>query len=138
MQCAVAALSVLAAATVAVGDDGSTDKLARIVRTPLITSRFPSPRTVAEARGVTIRFTPLQQTGRHIHPIPVIGYVVSGEVVLQVQGSAPQTIKAGEAFYEPADTLIERFDNPSRTEGATFVAIYLMGPGDTEVIRPAP
>lgn len=37
----------------------------------------------------------------HLHPCPVFGYVVSGNLLFQIDGQASQYMKAGDVFYEP-------------------------------------
>lgn len=64
-------------------------------------------------------------TGYHLHPCPVIGYIISGTVFFQEEGKDGVVLKAGSAFYEPKDKPIVRFDNMSTTEPLVFVAMYL-------------
>jgi hypothetical protein len=64
----------------------------------------------------------------------VLGYIVAGTAVYQVEGQTEQTLPAGSAFYEAADTVIANFGNASDTEAMTFVAFYLLD-GDQELIR---
>ena len=73
-----------------------------------------------------IKFSPDQKTGRHKHPCPVVGYIVEGTALLQIEGQPLQELPAGSAFYEPADTVIARFDNASSLSPLTFVAYYLL------------
>jgi len=73
-----------------------------------------------------IEFAPGQQTGRHLHPSPVVGYIAEGAALLQVEGHAPQSLPLGSAFYEPAETVIARFDNASQTKPLKFIAYYLL------------
>jgi len=82
-----------------------------------------------------IELEPGQPTGRHVHPVPVVGYVVAGQIHFQVEGEPPRRLRAGEAFYEPAGATILHFDNASPTQPATFVALYLAGQDEHEVIR---
>jgi hypothetical protein len=42
-------------------------------------------------------------------------------------------LKAGDAFFEPANTKILHFD--AQEHGATFIAYYLLGAGETELIK---
>jgi hypothetical protein len=63
-----------------------------------------------------IAFAPSHKTDLHKHPCPVIGFVVEGTVVLEVQGQSAQQLPAGSSFYEPADTVIVGFDNASSHE----------------------
>lgn len=46
-----------------------------------------------------------------------------------------KTLKAGDAFFEPANTKILHFDNASAIEPMTFIAFYLLGKGEDELIR---
>jgi quercetin dioxygenase-like cupin family protein len=62
---------------------------------------------------------------RHLHPSPVIGYVVKGKVLFQIEGEEKKILKEGDAFYEPRNKRILHFDNLSSNEPLTFVAIYL-------------
>jgi quercetin dioxygenase-like cupin family protein len=93
-----------------------------------------------EKRNVTtvdvreIQLKPGQQSGRHLHPCTVVGYIVSGTAVCQIEGEAMKTLPAGSAFYEPADTVIANFGNASVSKPMTFVAFYLLD-GEQELIR---
>ena len=81
-----------------------------------------------------IRLQPGQQSGRHLHPCPVLGYIVEGAAVYQIEGETSQTLPVGSAFYEPADTNIANFGNASDSEPMTFVAFYLLN-GEQDLIR---
>jgi quercetin dioxygenase-like cupin family protein len=82
-----------------------------------------------------IDLAPGVQTGLHLHPGPVVGYVVKGEITFQIEGQPAQVLRAGDAFYEPANTRILHFDNASPTNEARFVAVYLLGQEEQELIR---
>lgn len=112
--------------------------MSKVVRIPLLTEQLPETKTVGTVRGVRIDFQPGQRTGRHQHPIPTMGIVLSGAVAFQLEGKPRRVIRAGEAFFEPANATVLHFDNASDTEPASFVGFYLLGPGETEIIRPAP
>ena len=62
----------------------------------------------------------------HLHPCPVVGHIVSGTLLFQIEGEKPQLIKAGEAFYEPKNKPILHFDNASDSEFLVFIAYYLI------------
>jgi quercetin dioxygenase-like cupin family protein len=81
-----------------------------------------------------IQFQPDQKTGRHFHPCAVVGYIVAGAALFQIEGQPEQTLAAGSAFYEPADAVIARFDNASITEPMKFIACYLLD-GAQDLIR---
>jgi quercetin dioxygenase-like cupin family protein len=81
-----------------------------------------------------IHFEPGQQTGRHLHPCHVFGYIVQGTARFVIEGQPAQQLPAGSAFHEPAETVIADFSNASDSEPMTFVAFYLLN-GDQELIK---
>lgn len=93
--------------------------------------------TIATVDVREITFKPSQKTGLPRHPCPVISYVVEGTIRFQVQGQKERTVHAGEICYEPANTIIERFDNASDRVPATFVPYYLLN-GQKELIEMLP
>jgi quercetin dioxygenase-like cupin family protein len=107
-----------------------------IVRKKILLAQFPV-RNVSSVDVREINFSPNQKTGRHQHPIPVMGYIVSGTVLFEVEGQPLKILHAGDAFYEPANTTIAHFDNQSGTEPLKFVAYYLLN-GETELIKMLP
>ena len=72
--------------------------------------------------------------GKHLHPCPVVGYIVSGNVLFQEEGEEQKTLKAGDAFYEPKNKTILHFDNASTGEPLVFIAFYLKK-GNEELIK---
>lgn len=62
----------------------------------------------------------------HLHPCPVIGHIVSGTLLFQIEGEKPQLIKVGEAFNEPKNKPILHFDNALDSEPLVFMAYYLV------------
>ncbi len=70
-----------------------------------------------------IVFKPGQHTGLHRHPCPVISYIVEGTILFQVKGQGLQTLHAGEICYEPANTIIERFDASDEGPRNSFLTI---------------
>ncbi|WP_343556444.1 cupin domain-containing protein [Sphingobacterium sp.] len=66
-----------------------------------------------------------QETPKHFHPCPVIGIIISGEIIFEIAGQEPKILKSGETFYEPKNTFILKFNNNSKTSEARFIAIYL-------------
>ena len=88
--------------------------------------------TSADVRG--IRLQPGQRSGRHLHPCAVLGYIVEGTAIYQIEGELEQILPAGSAFHEPAGAIIADFGNASDSESMTFVAFYLLN-GDQELIQ---
>ena len=110
---------------------------APLQRTPIASHTLPGI-TVDHVPVVRLDFKPGQPTGRHVHPMPVIGYVLEGAFVVKVEGRPEQRFTAGQSILEPANVTIERFDNASTTQPAVLIAHYLAGPGQTELIHLLP
>jgi mannose-6-phosphate isomerase-like protein (cupin superfamily) len=81
-----------------------------------------------------LRFAPGQATGVHSHPGHVVGYIVEGTAILEVEGQPEQRLGTGAAFHEPAGARILRFDNASAEHPLRFIAIYLLS-GDQPLIE---
>ena len=107
-------------------------------RTPISTHHISPDKKVTSVSVVRIDYKPAQRTGRHIHPMPVIGYVLEGSFVVKVSGGSETHYTVGQSIYEPADTVIERFDNDSSTKPSVLIGHYLAGPGQTELVRLLP
>ena len=105
-------------------------------RTDLLTAKLNS-KTVSSVKVVQIEFGGGQKGAYHKHPCPVIGYIVEGTCLLQVEGEPIQILKAGDAFFEPAEKPITHFDNYSETEPLKFIAYYLLD-GEKELIELLP
>ena len=79
--------------------------------------------SVVEIKEVTM--LPGQAAPKHLHPCPVVGVVLSGSVLFQIEGRESQLLKEGDAFYEPRNATILHFDNASTESPLVFVAFYL-------------
>jgi quercetin dioxygenase-like cupin family protein len=111
---------------------------AALKRTPIAVHSLVPVQTVERVPVVRLDFQPGQLTGRHFHPMPVIGYVLEGEFIVKAEGQPEQHFSAGQSILEPANVTIERFDNASATAPAVLIAHYLAGPGQTELIHLLP
>lgn len=81
-------------------------------------------REAITARG---EFQPGAVVPRHSHPGEEIGYVVEGELTLEIDGKPAQKLKAGEAFFIPAGT-VHSAKNAGKA-GAAVVSTYLVEKG---------
>jgi quercetin dioxygenase-like cupin family protein len=50
-------------------------------------------------------FEPGGAIGRHTHPGEELSVVLEGQLLLEVDGQAPRTVKAGESFFIPAGVI---------------------------------
>ena len=111
---------------------------ADIVRVPLLDAALEARPEIGHVRSARIELAPGQETGRHRHPCDVVGYVAAGTIRFQVDGDGERTLCAGDAFHEPAGAPIAHFDNASKDEPATFIAFYLLPPGEDSLIEMLP
>jgi len=75
-----------------------------------------------------IRIVPGHAAGLHVHNGPVVGSIVEGSVVFQIDGSPPSVLEPGDVFFEPDGTRIARFD--AGEDGVTFLAYFLLAAGE--------
>ncbi len=73
-----------------------------------------------QVRRITME--PGVAAGPHVHNGPVFGNIVAGSVVYQIKGEPESLLRAGDVFYEPADTVISRFD--ATDEGVVFFGYF--------------
>jgi len=82
-------------------------------------------------------FEPGQAGLPHRHAGPIFGYVLEGELEFALDDEAPQTLKAGETFYEQSGVVHSVARNPS-TKNKTRVLAVILHPRDgKEVTTPA-
>ena len=108
----------------------------KIIRRDLLKANI-GDRIVSKVDIKEITLPPTQKAGYHKHPCPVVGHVASGILLFQVEGELSKILKAGDAFFEPANTPIVHFDNASETEPLKFIAYYLVNK-ETELIQMLP
>jgi len=60
--------------------------------------RYPSG--TPHITAVELTFKPGQQTGWHIHPVPLFGYVLEGELTVDYGAKGKRTYRKGDALME--------------------------------------
>jgi quercetin dioxygenase-like cupin family protein len=80
-----------------------------------------------EVRVLTASFKPGDRTLFHTHRFPVTVYVLEGAFTLEVEGSEPDTVKAGQAIVMPAQVRMTGY-NRSSTEPLRVVVFYASDP----------
>jgi quercetin dioxygenase-like cupin family protein len=58
-----------------------------------------------EAVQVIAEFAPGVAAGKHTHPGEELGYVLEGNLQLEIQGKPPLMLKAGDSFFVPAGVV---------------------------------
>lgn len=87
----------------------------------------------ARVSALLVELAPGGETGLHRHPMPVVGYIVSGVVTVSAQGLPDRIFKAGDAFVE---TVIWHNGRNLGTEPVKILAIYLGADGQMRVEKP--
>ena len=82
-----------------------------------------------EGRMIEVSYLPGDKDVVHRHDADAFVYVLEGEIVMQLKGKPPVTLKAGQTFYEgPTDVhVVGR--NASDTKPARFVVVLLKARG---------
>lgn len=108
-----------------------------VSRKDLLSARLAQVRSLARVEAKEIVLDPGLHAPLHLHPCPVVGVVMEGGIAFQIEGEPAQRLKAGDAFYEPADARVARFDNEGAIP-AKFVAFYLLDDDRQKLIRLLP
>ena len=82
-----------------------------------------------EGLVLTVTYPPGGADPVHRHDAHAFVYVLEGEIVMQVKGGPPVTLKAGQTFYEAPDDVHLVGRNASNTESAKFVVFLLKKQG---------
>src|SRR5262247_2745789 len=82
-----------------------------------------------EGLMIEVSYPPGAQDVVHRHDAHAFVYVLEGQIIMQLKGRPPVTLKAGQTFYEgPTDVhVVGR--NASNTEPARFVVVLLKAKG---------
>jgi quercetin dioxygenase-like cupin family protein len=92
--------------------------------TPLMSKDLPD---VPGKEGVieTVFLAPGEVVPAHRHNADVFAYVLKGSIMTQLKGRKPQTVHAGEVFYEsPTDVHVDSH-NASTTQPATLLVFFV-------------
>jgi quercetin dioxygenase-like cupin family protein len=68
---------------------------------PIVYPKVEDP----EVSAVLVEIPPGAETGWHTHPFPAYAYVLSGELVVELEGGKVNTFKAGDAIAETVNML---------------------------------
>ena len=97
-----------------------------ITRDVLLDARLAQAKDTHRVQVRRIRIVPGHAAGLHVHNGPVVGSIVDGSAVYQVEGEPEAVLRPGDVFYEPEGARIARFD--AQDAGVTFLAYFLLGP----------
>ena len=86
---------------------------------------------------LVVEYPPGGVSAPHRHNASVFVYVLEGTVTMQVQGSAPVTLKPGETFYEAPGDVHVTSANASSSAPAKFL-VYMVKDKGAPASTPAP
>ncbi len=107
---------------------------APVARRVLLKAAIEPGKLVSTVEIQEVTMGPKQKAPLHLHPCPTMGVVTEGTIAFQIEGQLVQHLKAGDAFYEPANLRVARFDNDGDTP-AKFVVHYLFGKDEHETVQ---
>jgi quercetin dioxygenase-like cupin family protein len=87
---------------------------------------------------VLVTLPPLAFTPAHRHPGSVTAFVVSGAVRSQLAGTEPQGYPAGSTWFEPAQALHLFAENPSASQTAILLAVFVTDENCGPLVIPEP
>ena len=82
-----------------------------------------------EGRMIEVSYPPGAKDVVHRHDAHAFVYVLEGQIVMQLRGKPPVTLKAGQTFYEGPNDVHIVGRNASNTVPARFVVVLLKAKG---------
>jgi quercetin dioxygenase-like cupin family protein len=83
---------------------------------------------------LTVEYAPGASSTKHRHNAHVFVYVLSGSVVMQVEGGKAVTLRPGQTYYESPDDIHTVSKNASKTKSAKFVVTVIKDKGVPPVV----
>jgi quercetin dioxygenase-like cupin family protein len=105
-----------------------------VTRKDLLTAVVDSDKSVSKVEIQEVTMGPKQKAPLHLHPCPTVGVITEGTISFQIEGQPVRYLEIGDAFYEPANARVAKFNN-DRDVPAKFVVFYLLGKGENETVR---
>ena len=114
--------AALHAAMAAQGDGAAARPVTRI--TPIACEKLPNVpgKSLTTAK---VEFPPNAFTPRHRHPGSSMAFILKGTIRSQLAGQPVETLSAGQSLFEPPGTIHLFAENPSTTEPAELLAIFV-------------
>lgn len=88
----------------------------------------------AEVSVLIVTIAPGKQTGWHQHPVPLFGYVLSGQVTVQIDHGEKHTYRQGDALAECVNLLHNGVNEGSEP---TQLLIFVAGEKDVPFTKKA-
>jgi quercetin dioxygenase-like cupin family protein len=78
----------------------------------------------ARVTAVEITLAPGEQTGWHMHPVPLFGYILEGELTVDYGAKGERTYRTGEGFME---AMNERHNGRNSGQGPVKILAVVIG-----------
>ncbi len=88
---------------------------------PIVYPKVDQP----EVTALLVEIPPGAETGWHKHPFPCYGYILSGELSVEIEGGKINRVKAGDALVETVNLL-----HNGRNSGAETVKLVMFVTGE--------
>ena len=108
--------------------------MSQVMRRMLLNAALEPGKTVDRVEIQEITMAEGAEAPLHLHPCPTLGVVTSGKIVFEIERGPIRHLGSGDAFYEPAEVRVARFDNEGDGP-AGFVVFYLLGRDEGETVR---
>ena len=82
----------------------------------------------------TVDFAPGEVSQPHRHNADLFVYVLEGSITTQLKGSNPQTVRAGDVFYESPTDIHSVSRNASETQPAKLLVFYVKAKGAPQTV----
>ena len=82
----------------------------------------------------TVDFAPGEVSQPHRHNADLFVYVLEGSIITQVKGDSPQTVRAGDVFYESPTDVHSVSRNASETQPAKLLVFYVKAKGAPQTV----
>ena len=105
-----------------------------VMRKELLTAVIDGKKEVARVDVHEVTLNVGVKAPLHLHPCPTMGTVTEGRIAFEIEGEQTRHLMVGDAFYEPANIRVARFNNEGDVP-AKFVVFYLLGDGEQETIQ---
>jgi len=146
---AAAALATVSLSAIKPAETGAHDHHAMAAATnaagarPASTTRRLSCQPLADIPGkavttVVVTYPPNGYTPAHRHPGTVTAFVLKGTIRSQLSGGEPVLYKPGETWFEPPGTVHVFAENPSATETAELLAVFVADENCGPLVIPEP
>ena len=91
------------------------------------------PSDKAEMAVLLVELAPGTEVGLHMHPVPLVVYMMEGELEVEVSGGGKHKIPSGTAFLEVVNTWHNGFNRTDKP--VKFLVVFAGEKGKTNLIR---